>query len=138
MSLTGLALSDRKGRLRPTMTRVTRPDGRVELERDGTTEETSDREAGFVIDTQPDLSLSQILPWLFLSSQDAAADTNLLRSGVPNKLYPLHCPASRLQEPQHIPHPQRSCWSGRDQGGRQLCREEDRAARCSRAGPKRR
>ena len=60
MSLTGLALSDRKVRLRPTLTRVTRPDGRVELERDGTTEETSDRESGFVIDTQPDLSISEV------------------------------------------------------------------------------
>ena len=94
MSLTGSALSDTKGRLKPTVTRVTRPDGRVRLEREGRTEETSEREAGFVIDTKPDLSLSlvsgegltdllysvQILPWLYLSSQDVAGDSVLLRS----------------------------------------------------------
>ena len=44
-----------------------RPDGKVEVEENGevTKVETSNV-AGFVVDTQPDLRVSRVLPWLLL------------------------------------------------------------------------
>ena len=98
MSLSSCALTNTRARLRPTVTRVTRPDGKILLERDGESEETSQSAPGFVVDTKPDLSVSQvshspglirapnievilcqILPWLYLSSQDVAGDLQILR-----------------------------------------------------------
>ena len=60
MSFSSSALTNTKARLKPTVTRVTRPDGKIVLERDGDTEETSESAAGFVVDTKPDLSVSQV------------------------------------------------------------------------------
>ena len=34
---------------------------------------------GFVVDSKPDLTVSQILPWLYLGSQDVARDWDILR-----------------------------------------------------------
>ena len=82
MSVKASALSQLKSKLRPTVTRVTRADGQVELEQDqgqvsgGVSGQVS---PGYVVDTAPDLTLSQILPWLYLGSQDVAADLNILR-----------------------------------------------------------
>ena len=101
MSVSSSSLTNTKARLRPTVTRVTRPDGKILLERDGDSQETSQSAPGFVVDTKPDLSVSQvslgliflskvhkrtdnnilcqILPWLYLSSQDVAGDLQILR-----------------------------------------------------------
>ena len=78
------ALISNKSRLKPTVTRVTRADGQVHLETEqgskvapGHNQEK--KSPGYVVDTKPDLTLSQILPWMYLSSQDVAADINILR-----------------------------------------------------------
>ena len=60
MSFSSSALTNTKARLRPTVTRVTRADGRILLEREGESQETSQSAPGFVVDTKPDLSLSQV------------------------------------------------------------------------------
>ena len=60
MSFSSSALTNTKARLRPTVTRVTRPDGKIVLEREGESEETSQSAPGFVVDTKPDLSVSQV------------------------------------------------------------------------------
>ena len=73
-------------KLKPTVTRVTTADGKVHHEAGGvvTDQEVEVSGPGYVVDMTPDLTLSQILPWLFMSSQDVAADQNILRS---NKLF---------------------------------------------------
>ena len=74
-------LRDAKSLLKPTVTRVTRVDGAVTLEQGDTVLSVDDgqRSAGYVVDTEPDLQVAEILPWLFISSQDVAADLNILR-----------------------------------------------------------
>ena len=63
-----------------TTTKITTVDGRVYVEKNGKMTLQEETSAGFVVDTKPDLTLSLILPpWLFLGSQDVAADTELLR-----------------------------------------------------------
>ena len=78
------ALTFSKSRLKPTVTKVTRSDGKVHLETEqGSKVETGHTQMmnspGYVVDTTPDLTLSQVLPWLYLSSQDVAADIEILR-----------------------------------------------------------
>ena len=34
---------------------------------------------GYVVDLQPDLAVAELLPWLYLGSQDVAGDEELLR-----------------------------------------------------------
>ena len=59
MSLTATALDGSRARLRPSTTRLTRPDGSVVLERAGQQEQqTGARAAGYVVDTQPDIQVS--------------------------------------------------------------------------------
>ena len=73
-------LAAAKSNLRQSTTRVTCPDGKVYLEHEGVQIYTDEESAGFVVDTKPDLSLSEIIsPWLFLGSQDVAADKSILR-----------------------------------------------------------
>ena len=60
MSFSSSALTNTKARLKPTVTKVTMPDGKILLERDGDTEETSESGPGFVVDTKPDLTVSQV------------------------------------------------------------------------------
>ena len=60
MSLSNSALANTKARLRPTVTRLTRPDGKVLLEREGESEEISQSAPGYVVDTKPDLTVSQV------------------------------------------------------------------------------
>ena len=45
-----------------------RPDGRVEIEEHGevTSREVMPSVSGFVVDNQPDLRVSRVLPWLLL------------------------------------------------------------------------
>ena len=44
-----------------------RPDGKVEVEENGeVTKQEAASAAGFVVDTQPDLRVSRVLPWLLL------------------------------------------------------------------------
>jgi len=79
------ALTISKSRLKPTVTKVTRSDGKIHLETEqGSKVETGHTQMmnspGYVVDTTPDLTLSQVLPWLYLSSQDVAADIEILRS----------------------------------------------------------
>ena len=77
------ALASVLARLRPTATRVTRPDGRVHVERDQG--QIRDTEAGmymgpgYVVDTEPDLSCDLVIPGLYLGSQDVAAAPDILR-----------------------------------------------------------
>ena len=77
------ALASVLSRLRPTATRVTRPDGRVHVERDQG--QIRDTEAGmymgpgYVVDTEPDLSCDLVIPGLYLGSQDVAAAPDILR-----------------------------------------------------------
>ena len=77
------ALASAMTRLRPTTTRVTGADGRVHTEREqGLTRDLeSDIEAGpgYVVDTEPDLSCDEIIPGLYLGSQDVAAAPEILR-----------------------------------------------------------
>merc|ERR1719221_382812 len=101
MSLSSCALTNTRARLRPTVTRVTRPDGKILLERDGESEETSQSAPGFVVDTKPDLSVSQILPWLYLSSQDVAAGLDIIRedqSIVEKKIELLDIPEQDIRQ----------------------------------------
>merc|ERR1712117_180984 len=80
MSVKASVLSQLKSKLRPTVTRVTRADGQVEQEQGQVSGGVSGQVSpGYVVDTAPDLTLSQILPWLYLGSQDVAADLNILR-----------------------------------------------------------
>ena len=60
MSFSSSALTNTKARLRPTVTRLTRPDGKILLEREGESQETAESAPGFVVDTKPDLSVSQV------------------------------------------------------------------------------
>ena len=60
MSFSSSALTNTKARLRPTVTRLTRPDGKVLLEREGESEEISQSAPGYVVDTKPDLTVSQV------------------------------------------------------------------------------
>ena len=77
------ALASVLSRLRPTATRVTRPDGRVHVERDQG--QIRDTEAGmymgpgYVVDTEPGLSCDLVIPGLYLGSQDVAAAPDILR-----------------------------------------------------------
>ena len=78
MSL-ALKLSSAKSRLKATTTKVTTADGQVFTEKDGVITLQDETTPGYVVDTTPDLNLSRILPWLYLGSQDVAADAQLLR-----------------------------------------------------------
>ena len=64
--------------LKPVQTRVTRPDGKVYLETFGkTTENVSENACEgefFVLDTKPDEELHEVLPGLFVGSQDASSN----------------------------------------------------------------
>ena len=75
------ALDKIRTKLKPTVTRVTTADGKVHHEAGGVVTEHDDevRGPGYVVDTAPDLTLSMILPWLFMSSQDVATDQMMLR-----------------------------------------------------------
>ena len=77
------ALASAMSRLRPTTTRVTGADGRVHTEREqGRTRDLEpDIEAGpgYVVDTEPDLTCDEIIPGLYLGSQDVAAAPEILR-----------------------------------------------------------
>ena len=67
--------------LKPVQTRITHPDGRVFLETlGGTTEDLVNAHSGefFVIDTKPDDDLHEVIPGLFIGSQDAASNLNAL------------------------------------------------------------
>ena len=80
----GSALSSAMSRLKPTTTRVTGADGRVHTERDqGRTRDPGAggdmRGPGYVVDTEPDLSCDQVIPGLYLGSQDVAAAPDILR-----------------------------------------------------------
>ena len=79
----GSALASAMSRLRPTTTRVTGADDRVHTERDqGKTRdpgEDSRTGPGYVVDTEPDLSCDEIIPGLYLGSQDVAAAPDILR-----------------------------------------------------------
>ena len=78
----GLAdqLCQAKSNLSSTKTKITTLDGQVYIEENGRREAQEERCAGFVVDSKPDMNLSLIVtPWLFLGSQDVAADTELLR-----------------------------------------------------------
>ena len=78
----GLAdqLCQAKSNLNSTKTKITTLDGQVFIEENGRREVQGERCTGFVVDTQPDMNLSLIVsPWLFLGSQDVAADAELLR-----------------------------------------------------------
>ena len=78
----GLAdqLCKAKSNLSSAKTKITTLDGQVYIEENGRREAQEERCAGFVVDTKPDMNLSLIVtPWLFLGSQDVAADTELLR-----------------------------------------------------------
>ena len=69
-----------KSNLSRTKTKITTLDGQVYIEENGKREVQEERCSGFVVDTKPDMNLSLIVaPWLFLGSQDVAADTELLR-----------------------------------------------------------
>ena len=76
------ALASAMSRLKPTTTRVTGADGRVTMERDqGRTRDPGGdmRGPGYVVDTEPDLSCDQVIPGLYLGSQDVAAASDILR-----------------------------------------------------------
>ena len=79
----GSALVSAMSRLRSTTTRVTGADGRVHTERDqGQTRDPGEDTSawpGYVVDTEPDLSCDEIIPGLFLGSQDVAAASDILR-----------------------------------------------------------
>ena len=80
----GSALASAMSRLRPTSTRVTGADGRVHTERDqGRTRDlggdNADIGPGYVVDMEPDLSCDQVIPGLYLGSQDVAAASDILR-----------------------------------------------------------
>ena len=76
------ALDKIRTKLKPTVTRVTSADGKVHHESGGvvTDQDVEVNGPGYVVGMAPDLTLSQILPWLFMSSQDVAADQKILRS----------------------------------------------------------
>ena len=79
----GSVLASAMSRLRPTTTRVTRADGRVHIEREQgrTRDPGADTQAGpgYVVDTEPDLSCDEVIPGLYLGSQDVAAAPDILR-----------------------------------------------------------
>ena len=78
----GLAdqLSQAKTKLTSTKTKVTTIDGKVYVEEKGKREKLDERCSGFVVDTKPDMNLSLIVPpWLYIGSQDVAANAELLR-----------------------------------------------------------
>lgn len=73
--------------LRKVQTSVRTTDGRRYTEtRDDTGEPRatspprSDGQPGYVVDLQPDLQIGQVLPGLYIGSQDAAADSRLLQA----------------------------------------------------------
>ena len=73
-------LSSAKLKLNATTTKITTVEGEVYIEKNGKMTKQEEKSCGFVVDTKPDLTLSLILPpWLFLGSQDVAADSELLR-----------------------------------------------------------
>ena len=73
-------LSAARSKLNATTTEITTVDGEVYIEKNGMMTKQEEKSCGFVVDTKPDLTLSLILPpWLFLGSQDVAADSELLR-----------------------------------------------------------
>ncbi|CAN7996434.1 unnamed protein product [Ixodes hexagonus] len=77
-----------KGSLKPVKTCVKTADGRSFVEsKDGTgrllveaCSSPHERSLGFVPDLTPDLQMGEVLPGLFVGSQDAAADLPLLQS----------------------------------------------------------
>eukprot|EP00088_Acartia_fossae_P041529 TRINITY_DN43440_c0_g1_i11.p1 TRINITY_DN43440_c0_g1~~TRINITY_DN43440_c0_g1_i11.p1 ORF type:complete len:204 (-),score=14.94 TRINITY_DN43440_c0_g1_i11:250-828(-) len=87
-------------KLKPTQTKVKTVDGKVFIEDKEGLKQVDEQSTGFVVDLKPDLSVSEILPWLFLTSQDVPSDLELLRkheintilnvgSGIENK-FPEH------------------------------------------------
>lgn len=70
--------------LKPSVTRVKRSDGEIHQEvrdEDGNYAVTKLNSSfpGYVVDELPDLSISKILPWLYLGSQDVVFDYELLK-----------------------------------------------------------
>lgn len=88
--------------LRPAVTTVYSTNGEVhqeirDKEGNSTVKKLDSSSPGYVIDEVPDLSVSQILPWLYLGSQDVIFDYELLKSknithilsiGIPCPPYP--------------------------------------------------
>ena len=101
MSL-ALKLSSAKSQLKATTTKVTTADGQVFTEKDGVITLQDETTPGFVVDTTPDLNLSRILPWLYLGSQDVAADAQLLRSAVERPIIKVILKTFRKHQIKHI------------------------------------
>ena len=79
-------ITTRSRSLKPVQTRITHPDGKVFIETFGrTTEDLKSAHSGefFIIDTKPDDGLHQVIPRLFIGSQDAASNFNgLIHNGI--------------------------------------------------------
>lgn len=78
-ALQNLLQSKLKKGLKATQTRLTNLDGsQTLLEHCGSQVVSSPQKSasgyGFVVDTKPDLTVGQVFPWLFISSQDVAQD----------------------------------------------------------------
>ena len=99
--------------LRHVSTRVTLPNGQVFDEVDGQRAATQCAvKEGFVVDLKPDLQIGRVLDRLYISSQDVAADHNLLKqygivhilnvAGLPTPRYPgiTYCQVPILDLPE--------------------------------------
>lgn len=72
-----------KDGLNPARTRTTYPDGTVQyFSAQGSCcdlEDKTEKSYGFVVDEKPDLTVGEVTPWLFVSSQDVPNDAALVR-----------------------------------------------------------
>lgn len=78
-------IRDRLDSLKPAVTTIYYSNGEVHQEtrdKDGNSavQKLNSSSPGYIIDEVPDLSVSKILPWLYLGSQDVIFDYELLKS----------------------------------------------------------
>lgn len=72
--------------LRPTTTKITHVDGSVHYSSGtgtgggGEVVKSEEKTHGFVVDLKPDLSVGQVLNWLFVSGQDVPCDARIMKT----------------------------------------------------------
>lgn len=97
------SIKNKLNQLKPTVTTVYSSSGEV-------VKETKDAagnlcvtkvdvpSAGYVIDNTPDLSVSRILPWLSMGSQDVVHDYDLLKSNGITQVLSIGIPSPRYED----------------------------------------